>query len=395
MSTKTRLMHGRTWLLCTLTLMIAGSMTGYAQNNCFEYEDNDETVITGLTETGLAASSLTIPKEVTAVRSSSFSSSSAQVSALVIESGGNPTFERNLFGTYNNSSNEDVPNDNPLRDIQILGNSMTVGNIRALLMSLGARGDLSTVYVEGYSGTWEDIVEPEDPEQLSPDDAILLGVLTSEVEVALSAALVTTQQFGYAKVYGRFTIDKELISFCGSATFQDTDDGSNQLFYVADGIANDGRLHIQRVRYVQAGKGVLIHRVNNSSGYADLLRYDGTIENTELTLYSNNMLVGVTTPTRIEPTAGDKTNYILKNAAFHPAQAGTIGANKAYLQVPTGAKSRELLGINFDEETTKITPTNFTNSTNDGAIYDFSGRKVNSPLRKGLYITNGKKYISK
>lgn len=379
MSTKTRLMHGRTWLLCTLTLMIAGSMTGYAQSNCFEYEDNDETVITGLTETGLAASSLTIPKEVTAVRSRSFSSSSAKVSALVIEAGGNPVFDANLFGDRGN----------PLSDIQILGNSMTVGNIRALLMSLGARGDLSTVYVEGYSGTWEDIVEPEDPKQLSPDDEILLGVLTSEVEVALSAALVTTQQFGYAKVYGRFTIDKELISFCGSATFRDTDNGSNMLFYLADGIADDGRLHIQRVDFVVAGEGVLIHRTQNSQGYCDLERYSGDVS------YSNNMLVGVTTPTRIEPTAGDKTNYILKNAAFHPAQAGTIGANKAYLQVPTGAHSRELLGINFDEETTKITPTNFTNSTHDGAIYDFSGRKVNSPLRKGLYITNGKKYISK
>ena len=86
------------------------------------------------------------------------------------------------------------------------------------------------------------------------------------------------------------------------------------LFYVADGLANDGRLHIQRVWYVAAGKGVLIHRTNSSSGYANLLRTDYSFEDlinqkipqaiTDKTPYENNMLKGVTTATTIAATVG-------------------------------------------------------------------------------------------
>ena len=377
-----------------MLLLLAGSMTGYAQSNCFEYEDQDETIITGLTETGLAKTSLVIPKEVTKVKSGAFSSSSAKVSELIIEAGGNPTFENSLFDDR----------ENPLVDIQILGSSMTVASISALFASLGAQGALSTVYIAGYSGEWSDIVNT--------------SVLTSDVTVALPAALVNDQQFGTAKVCGRFEITKEIITFCGNATFQDTDDGSNMLFYVADYKAEDGRLHIQRVKNIAKGEGVLIHNATGSSYYADLERirpdkYTGTDES----LYASNMLVGVTEPMTIGRTDGDKTNYVLKNGAFHPTSGGTIGANKAYLQVPTATAREGVLTIDFDDEATEIRPTP-SPSLNGGEWYDLQGRRVgsaeantcvpsvaseqssstslftlHSSLKKGLYIKNGKKYV--
>ncbi len=401
MSTIRRIQRGKTGILCAL-LMVVGSMTGYAQSNCFEYDDNDETVITGLTEIGQSVSSLTIPATVTTVRSGAFSSTSAHVSALIIADGGNPVFEAGLFGER----------ENPLGDIQILGSSMTVANIRALLKSLVAQGALSTVYIKGYSGAWIDIPateeseEPETPEQISTDNATLLGVLTEDVNVTLPAALVSDQQFGAAKVYGRFTIDKELITFCGNATFRDADDGSNQLFYVANYRENDGRLHIQRVRYIVAGEGVLIHRLDSSKGYADLKRYEGTITSAEQELYKANMLVGVTEPTTIAATEGGYTNYIVVNelvnnvynAAFYPTSGGTIGANKAYLQVPSSIVSaNERLTISFDEETTSINEKGIVNSEKLAAAaewYSLDGRKLNGkPTTKGLYINNGKKHI--
>ena len=362
-----------------MLLLLAGSITSYGQSECFEYEDAGKTIINELTQEGLAASSLTIPKEVTKVRSGAFSSTSAKVGALVIEAGGNPTFEANLFGTCKNSSNEDVPRDNPLGDIQILGNSMSVSNIKALFASLGAQGALSTVYIEGYSGEWSDITDT--------------GVLAADVEVRLPAALVSDQQFGNAKVFGRFSLTKDLVTFCGNVTFQDTDDGSNMLFYVADYRAGDGRLHIQRVSYVKAGKGVLIHRAKDTSTWADLPRYSGSISSADETLYAKNMLVGVTEPTTIGKTDGDNTNYILSNGAFHPLKKeGTIGANKAYLQIPTSA-ARETLTISFDdEETTGIAEVRSKKSDVRGEWYDLQGRKVAQPT-KGLYIKNGKKYV--
>ena len=343
-----------------MLLLLAGSMAGYAQSDCFEYEDDGKTIINELTSTGRAATSLTIPKEVTTVRSEALYYS-ANASALIIEAGGNPVFEPHLFGGRTN----------PLGDIQILGNSMTVANISKLFTSLGAQGVLSTVYIEGYSGEWSDIEET--------------GMLASDVSVTMPAALVTTQQFGAAKVYGRFTIEKEIITFCTSATFRDTDNGSNMLFYRADRIADDGRLHIQRVDYVVAGEGVLIHRTASSHGYCDLERYSGSVAS------NSNMLVGVTTDTTIGKTDGNKTNYILKDGAFHPTSGGTVKANKAYLQIPTNA-AREMLTISFEDETTGVAEVRSKMEDGRGEAYDLQGRKVAQPT-KGLYIKNGKKYI--
>ena len=376
-SIRIQLQRIKTWLV--MLLLLAGSMTGFAQSEYFEYEDPYYmTIINGLTSEGLAASSLTIPKEVTVVKSGAFRSPSAKVSALIIEAGGNPAFEANLFGTCKNSSNEDVPCDNLLGDIQILGNSMSVSNIKALFASLGAQGALSTVYIEGYSGEWSDITDT--------------GVLAADVEVRLPAALVSDQQFGNAKVSGRFSLTKDLVTFCGNVTFLDTDDGSNMLFYVADYRAGDGRLHIQRVSYVKAGKGVLIHRAKDTSTYADLPRYSKSISSADETLYSSNMLVGVTLPTLIGSTDGGMTNYILKDGAFHPTSSGTVKANKAYLQIPTSA-AREMLTISFDdEETTGVAEVRSQKEEVRGDVYDLSGRRVAHPT-KGLYITNGKKYV--
>ena len=62
MNNKTKFQQSRTWLV--MLLLLAGSMTSYAQSECFEYEDAGKTIINELTQEGLAASSLTIPKEV-------------------------------------------------------------------------------------------------------------------------------------------------------------------------------------------------------------------------------------------------------------------------------------------------------------------------------------------
>ena len=380
MRKKTKNRHGAFGLqvLLLMLLLLVGANGAYAQSDCFVYEGGGNTVITDLTGTGMAASSLTIPATVTTVNSGAFSSA-ANVSTLIIEAGANPAFEASLFGT----------NANPISEIRILGSNMTVANIQKLFTSLGAQGALSTVYIAGYSGEWSDIESNV--------------VLTSQVTVALPAALVSTQQFGDAKVYGRFEITKEIISFCGNATFEDTDDGSNMLFYIADECnKEEGYIHIQRVSYVKKGAGVLIHNKKGTSTYADLLRVsDSSVTSEEQTLYGSNMLKGVTKATTIGKTDVDKTNLVLKDGAFHPTSGGTIGANKAYLQVPTTVlAAREMLNISFEDETTGIRESNLPLGGSQPPVwrgasgYDLSGRLLNSrPSAKGLYIYNGKKYV--
>lgn len=277
-----------------------------------------------------------------------------------------------------------------------MGKKMSVANMEALLNSIGANSPLETINIEGYTGT------PESWTTLCWESECL----TENVDIRIPAELITDGQvFGNAEVYGRFTIDKEIISFCTTATFMD-DENNNMLFYVADGLANDGRLHIQRVWYVAAGKGVLIHRTNSSSGYANLLRTDYSFEDlinkkipqaiTDKTHYEENMLKGVTTATAITATDGNFTNYVLKDGAFHPTSGGTIKANRAYLQIPNAKARTESLAISFDDETgiTDATHLNDKGEMTNDRVYDLQGRKV-APLMKGIYITNGKKYLIK
>ena len=371
-----------------LLMLVAGTMTGYAQNNVeyFTYEDNEaengKTIINGLTSNGETATELTIPATVTTVRSGAFSEArndNYPLTVLTID-GGNPSFEGSLFGRTSTLTGIDM------------GKKMSVANMKALLNSIGTGSPLKTVDIKGYTGT------PESWTTLCWESECL----TKNVDIRIPAELITDDQvFGNAKVYGRFTIDKEIISFCTNATFLDEDTGSNMLFYVADGIADDGRLHIQRVWYIAAGKGVLIHRTENSSGYADLQRTgdleDGTTQaNTDKALYAQNMLVGVTEATKIGKVSGDKTNYVLKDGAFHPTSGGTIKANRAYLQIPTASARTESLAISFDEETgiSDATHLNDKGEMINDNVYDLQGRKVHT-LTKGLYINNGKKYVIK
>lgn len=362
-----------------LSIVLLLAMGGYAQSYCFTYEDGGKTIINGLTSMGEAADKLTIPSTVTAVRSGAFQYASSELTSLTVENGGNPAFESGLFGTTGT---------NTLTSID-MGNGMSVTNMIALLTSVGT--PKGTIVASGFSGN-KDIA----------NETWSAVTWTNVSSVTLPAELVGSQKFGSADVYGRFNINKEIISFCTSATFLDDDQGSNQLFYVADGIEDDGRLHIQRVKYIAAGQGVLIHRSGSSSGYADVQRTgdiddDNSQAKTDKALYNKNMLVGVTEATSIDATAGDYTNFVLKDGVFHRTTGGTIKANRAYLQIPTNKLAHaERVTISFDnnEAGINILTSAPTQREEGSGCYDLQGRKVTQPT-KGIYIMNGKKHVIK
>ena len=377
------------FLLLTLLLAVT-SLHGLAQAECFEYEDEGETIISSLTEAGRAATSLTIPASVTTVRSGAFYyalQGNTPLSSLIIEDGGNPLFESNLFERAHTLSSIDT------------GNGMSEARIYALLASLGSAEALDKVYIKAYT-------ENEGVNWLTDE---IKAVLTSDVSVTLPAALVSDQVFGDAVVCGRFTIERELITFCGIVTFEDTDDGSNMLFYVADSFDKEkGSIHIQRVRYVKEGEGILIHNIKNTSTYADLPRYTGSIIGTVETLYGKNMLKGVVEPTTIGATEEDGvyTNMVLYNGSFIRTSGGTLGANRAYLHMPTenlaGVAADAKFSLSYDDdEATDIDNIgqldNLPFDKMSDVWYDLGGRKIVNPsngqMPKGIYIQNGKKYV--
>lgn len=146
---------------------------------------------------------------------------------------------------------------------------------------------------------------------------------------------------------------------------------------------------------IPAGTGVIIE--GNSGTYkfpiideADPLPaaapnslLDGCVENTSVA----SLLAQ--TPGIIYTLGRSKESYI----NFFKYTGTTLNANKAYYLLPEGSNAKSLT-ISFDGEATGIR--NADTDVVDGAWYTIEGIQVQGkPMRKGLYIHNGKTVIVK
>ena len=102
------------------------------------------------------------------------------------------------------------------------------------------------------------------------------------------------------------------------------------------------------------------------------------------------------------PASNEYTDYYVctGNAFIWVKEAGTIAANRCWLQIGSGnlpastrASSRAITrGWGGIDGTTGIDAVDNGEVTNEG-YYDLNGRKVQNPKRGGIYIHNGKKVI--
>lgn len=415
--------EGMRLLLMALLLSLCPSHV-LADDDCFLYSDTEKTIICGVSMYGLGyvknEESLTIPAQVVKVCSGSLASVKEDLSDLSIAEGGNPEFEDGLFGK---DGDENPVVSESLTNIQVFGTEMTFERIKLLLKSLGGRGQLQKILIEG--------IRDYEGEGISD----LNDILTEDVRVTIPAVLVGDQTFGDAKVFGRFTMGGlELVTFCGKQIFIDADDGSNCLFYIPTAIKKDEtdgekKLFIQRVKYIVPDEGVLLHPVRESSQYVELQRImeddiQGTRYDQDVASYQSNMLVGVTEPTPIGKTEEKDgvtyTNMVLYNGAFYPTSGGILGANRAYLQIksedvsglaklamveeqekedeglepgdePFGPGEDPLDTDNGSLETTAID--SFLSRDSQGDVwFSVSGQRFERcPLQPGVYICKGKK----
>ena len=123
----------------------------------------------------------------------------------------------------------------------------------------------------------------------------------------------------------------------------------------------------------------------------------------------DNLLKGTLVPIDLN-LSNETTNYSLGvisgNIGFYKFKAAdgttsiTLGANKAYLQIPVPT-SNSVRGFKFafaaddslvSEDGGFVDGINEVKTTNDETYYNLNGLRVNT-LRKGIYIVNGKKVV--
>ncbi len=385
-------------LVIALLLFSFISVFAQSSDTYFVYSDDGNTMISGLTSEGMAAEELTIPSQVTLVQINALQDAQ-NLYTLIIEDGGNPDFEESAFGE--DSSYGAL---NTMTRI-ILGNSMEADNMKNLFLCLGSGSNVSDVEITGLPAAAVSItLDEEDP---------LEAILTDQMNILMPAALVTDQVFGNANIFGKFEITNsyDLSTFCGNCTFEDTDDGSNLLFYVATELTSTPEIKIDRVHYIIPGMGVIMHRANSQlSNVAYLrrvdpdmlegsqsVRYESDVDN----IYGNTMLKGVLEDTQIGSTEGDKTNLILYNGLFWKTSGGRLGANRAYLQVNTEdlnsiSANAGLALVMDDGQTESIrTETVLSSGASDSygeGWFTLGGQRLeNAPTQPGIYLHQGKK----
>jgi len=205
---------------------------------------------------------------------------------------------------------------------------------------------------------------------------------------------------GNVVVVATFNATKEFITLAqGVGTFSCAQDlnftGSELKAYIAAGYNKaESQVLLVRVYDVPAGTGLYL------KGEADVTY---KIPYSTSQAYYMNMLKANLTASSIAKTSGDMSNFLLNKVDgeygfFAPSETATLGAQKAYLQVPTSfmSGSEEARGISIafeDDETTNIS--NFELFTNSNEhLYNLKGQRVEKAGR-GVYIKNGKKILIK
>lgn len=150
------------------------------------------------------------------------------------------------------------------------------------------------------------------------------------------------------------------------------------------------QLNMTEVKTIPANKGVVL------VGTAEKATL--TISNSNEALTIANDLVG--TNTAITLADDTRANYLVfgKNkdnttevGFFKPSTSvPSIPANKAYLDATTLTAS---IAMNFGGNTTGVNTVVLGENGVNAPVFDLSGRRVVAPVKGGVYIQNGKKFI--
>ncbi|MBQ6194627.1 MAG: Ig-like domain-containing protein [Prevotella sp.] len=153
---------------------------------------------------------------------------------------------------------------------------------------------------------------------------------------------------------------------------------------------------------IPAGTAVV---VKTSAALTENTDYDFAVTTEAGVADDDNMLHGTDGAATTNAGEGNWKYYALSlNSSNTPGTVGFYyrkgcpngeafqnGAHKAYLAVPV-AQAKGMSGFAFDDAVTAISGVAFDAETNNAAIYNLNGQRVNK-AQKGIYIVNGKKVV--
>ena len=262
-----------------------------------------------------------------------------------------------------------------------------------------------TVSITG-AGVTADKMNPEYGDDvvitIATDEDRTLNTLTVN-GVDVTASVVDGQYTienvtGNVTVVATFNSTKEFITLAqGVGTFSCSQDlnftGSELKAYIAAGYNKSTNVTLLvRVYDVPAGTGLYL---KGGAGVTYKIPYSTS------QAYYVNMLKANLTAGSIDKTDGDMSNFLLNKVDgeygfFAPSETATLGAQKAYLQLPTSfvpASARAISLAFEDDETTNINDFEMFTNSND-RLYNLKGQRIEKAGR-GIYIKNGKKVVIK
>ena len=195
-----------------------------------------------------------------------------------------------------------------------------------------------------------------------------------------------------------------IMTYAGNKDLDFTGINGLKAYIVSDFNGTASTLTLTPAGAVPAGTGLLLKGTPSTTFYVPFAA--------SASAPTTNYLHGVTSSTTEVPvTDGDNTNFILANGKYGIdwytlSEAGAIGANKAYLSLPTASLNFVNGAPGFTwvydgEETTGVnevlTPEGMSVArNNDNSWFTLSGTRLDKqPTQKGVYIHGGQKVVIK
>lgn len=159
--------------------------------------------------------------------------------------------------------------------------------------------------------------------------------------------------------------------------------------YVGKLNTDKNALDMTNVKGVPAKKGFVLV----GTGDKATLTIGNVTETVNSDLTGTNTAITLTDDTRANYLVFGKNKADNTKVGFFKTTAATIPANKAFLDATTLNGASSAIAMNFGGNTTGVNTVVLGENGVNAPVFDLSGRRVVAPVKGGVYIQNGKKFI--